>query len=55
MKEIGVALGAWSSVAQSLSRWLVSVVPLMGVAGVVPVGRAAQVQPHDPGLQPSRL
>ena len=47
MKEIGVALGAWISVAHSLSRLLL--VPLLvvaggGAAGAVPL----QVQPHDP-------
>ena len=49
MKEIGVALGAWISVAHSLSRLLLPLVPLLVVAGVAPVGAVPlQVEPHDP-------
>ena len=49
MKEIGVAFGAWISVAHSLSRLLLPLVPLLvvaggGAAGAVPL----QVQTHDP-------
>ena len=46
MKEIGVALGGCVAMAYSLSRLLL---PLLVVAGVAPVGAVPlQVQPHDP-------
>ena len=49
MKEIGVALGGWISMAHSLSRLVLPFVPLLVVAGVGPVGALPlQVQPHDP-------
>ena len=49
MKEIGVALGGWISMAHSLLRLLLPLVPLLVVAGVAPVDAAPlQVQPHDP-------
>ena len=49
MKEIGVAFGAWISVAHSLSRLLLPLVSLLVFTGVAPAGAVPlQVQPHDP-------
>ena len=49
MKEIGVALGGWISMAHSLLRLLLPFVPLLVVAGVAPVDAAPlPVQPYDP-------